>query len=85
MARHITQEVHPLWRRRRPKLISQKNGTLKTFSSNFRPINITENKFMQCNSPAVITNIERGGLVSKDPNAAKCGLHKVVRSSDPFG
>ena len=45
MARHITQEVDPLWRRRCPKLISQKNGTWKTFSSNFRPINITENKF----------------------------------------
>ena len=42
------------------------------------PIKITENKFS--NSPTVITNIEKCGLVSKDPNAVKCGLHEVVRS-----
>ena len=44
---------------------------------------ITHNKFD--NSPVVVTNIVKGGLVTKDPNAVKYGLHEVTRYSGPFG
>ena len=51
-------------------------------SSNLLP-EITDDKFS--NSPVVTTNIVKGGLISKDPNAVKYGLHNVARYSGPFG
>ena len=33
----------------------------------------------------VVTNIVKGDLISKDPNAVKYGLHEVTRYPGPFG